>query len=72
MSNKKIIVKSERELEIMRPAGMVAAKVLDEISGFIRPGVTTKQVDEFAGEHETRLPLPIGGHPARCLDEAGG
>jgi methionyl aminopeptidase len=50
VSNKNIILKSERELEIMRPAGAIAAKVLDDISGFIRPGVTTKQVDEFAGE----------------------
>ncbi|MGA2868363.1 MAG: type I methionyl aminopeptidase [Verrucomicrobiota bacterium] len=32
----------------MRPAGAIAARVLDEIMGFIRPGVTTRQVDEFA------------------------
>ena len=32
----------------MRPAGAIAARVLDDIMGFIRPGVTTRQVDEFA------------------------
>ncbi|MGH7950704.1 MAG: type I methionyl aminopeptidase [Limisphaerales bacterium] len=32
----------------MRPACVVAAKVLDEIAAFIKPGVTTRQVDEFA------------------------
>ena len=32
----------------MRPACVVAGKVLEEISAFIKPGVTTRQVDEFA------------------------
>lgn len=32
----------------MRPACAVAAEVLEEIGAFIRPGITTKQVDEFA------------------------
>jgi methionyl aminopeptidase len=43
-----IILKSERDLELMRPACNVAAKVLNDVAGFIKPGVTTKQVDEFA------------------------
>jgi len=34
----------------MRPACVVAAKVLDEIAGYIKPGITTRQVDEFAAE----------------------
>jgi len=50
VSNRKPILKSERDLEIMRPAAAIAAQVLDEIAGFIRPGITTRQVDEFAGE----------------------
>ena len=32
----------------MRPACAVAAEVLEEIGAFIKPGLTTKQVDEFA------------------------
>ena len=32
----------------MRPACAVAGTVLDEIAAFIKPGVTTRQVDEFA------------------------
>ena len=32
----------------MRPACVVAGKVLEEIAAFIKPGLTTKQVDEFA------------------------
>ena len=35
-------------MKLMRPAGAIAARVLDDIMGFIRPGVTTRQVDEFA------------------------
>ena len=44
------LIKSERELEIMRVAGTIAAEVLEELAAFVRPGVTTRQVDEFAGE----------------------
>ena len=43
-----IILKSERDLELMRPACAVAGKVLAEICAFIKPGLTTRQVDEFA------------------------
>src|ERR1035438_5622773 len=43
-----IILKSERDLEAMRPACMVASSVLDDVAAFIRPGITTKQLDEFA------------------------
>ena len=43
-----IKLKSEADLKLMRPAGAIAARVLDDIMGFIRPGVTTRQVDEFA------------------------
>lgn len=50
MAGKKamIILKSERDLEAMRPACAVAATVLNEIASFIEPGITTEQVDEFA------------------------
>jgi len=45
-----IILKTERDLEAMRPACAVASAVLDEVAAFIRPGITTRQIDEFAGE----------------------
>jgi methionyl aminopeptidase len=48
-----IKLKSADDLKLMRPACMVAAAVLDEIAAFIRPGVTTKQVDEFAAAQIT-------------------
>jgi len=43
-----IILKTERDLELMRPACAVAATVLNEVAAFIQPGVTTKAVDDFA------------------------
>ena len=43
-----IILKNERDLEAMRPAGAVAGSVLEDVAGFIKPGVTTKEVDDFA------------------------
>ena len=43
-----IILKTERDLEAMRPACAVASLVLQEIGQFIQPGVTTAAVDAFA------------------------
>jgi len=43
-----IVLKSERDLEAMRPACAVAGAVLNDVSAFIQPGVTTKEVDDFA------------------------
>jgi len=46
--SKMIILKSERDLEAMRPACQVARAVLDEVSDFIVPGKTTREIDQFA------------------------
>ncbi|MGA2174707.1 MAG: type I methionyl aminopeptidase [Verrucomicrobiota bacterium] len=43
-----IILKTERDLETMRPACEVASTVLEEVGAFIQPGVTTREVDDFA------------------------
>jgi methionyl aminopeptidase len=43
-----IIVKSEHDIEAMRASGEVAAAVLEEVSAFIQPGVTTREIDEYA------------------------
>ncbi|HZI31181.1 MAG TPA: M24 family metallopeptidase, partial [Candidatus Binatia bacterium] len=45
-----IKLKSADDLKLMRPACLVAGTILDEIAGFIQPGVTTRQVDNFAAE----------------------
>ncbi|MGD0615670.1 MAG: type I methionyl aminopeptidase [Verrucomicrobiota bacterium] len=45
-----ILLKSERDLEAMRPACAIAGTVLDEVAALVKPGVTTEQVDRFAAE----------------------
>jgi methionyl aminopeptidase len=45
-----IILKTERDLEAMRPACAVAATVLEEVAMFIRPGITTKEIDQYAAD----------------------
>jgi methionyl aminopeptidase len=46
----RIILKTEQDLEAMRPAGAVAGAVLQEMAAFIKPGLTTREVDEFAAD----------------------
>jgi len=43
-----IILKSERDLEAMRPACAVAAAVLADVAAFVQPGQTTRELDEYA------------------------
>jgi methionyl aminopeptidase len=43
-------IKNDKEIESMRVAGAVANTVLKEVASFIRPGITTQEIDEFAGE----------------------
>jgi methionyl aminopeptidase len=45
-----IILKTRREIEIMREANRVVAKILHEIGQMIRPGVTTKELDSVAAQ----------------------
>ncbi|MCI2062636.1 MAG: type I methionyl aminopeptidase [Eubacteriaceae bacterium] len=40
-----IIVKSDHELELMRISGKVTAYILKELNDFIRPGITTLDID---------------------------
>ena len=42
-----IEIKSPEEIEKMRIAGRLTAKVLEAVTEFIRPGVTTMEVDTF-------------------------
>jgi methionyl aminopeptidase len=45
-----IKLKSADDLKLMRPAGLVAGKVLEDVAAFIKPGLTTRQIDNFAAE----------------------
>ena len=44
-----IILKNERDLEAMRPAcARWPVSVLDEVAAWVKPGVTTKEIDLYA------------------------
>ena len=43
-----IKIKTGHDLELMRSACAVTARVRDAIAAFVKPGITTRQVDEFA------------------------
>ncbi|NEO30650.1 MAG: type I methionyl aminopeptidase [Symploca sp. SIO3C6] len=43
-----IEIKSKREIEVMRQASMIVAKVLKEISEMVEPGMTTSDLDAYA------------------------
>lgn len=55
-----IIKKSSAEIEAMKEAGRISAKVLREVGKRVRPGVSTLELDQFA---ETLIRLE-GGIPA--------
>ena len=43
-----IIIKSPREITIMQEAGRVVAAVIEALTGTVKPGVTTGELDEVA------------------------
>jgi len=64
-----IIIKSQEEIELMKTAGTVTAEILNELSGFIRPGISTKDIDDFVEDYIIRnrmIPAFKGynGYPA--------
>jgi len=50
-----IIIKSKRELEVMRSAGRVVALVLTVLRDAVRPGMKTKELDAIAGQELVKL-----------------
>ncbi|MFB8339374.1 type I methionyl aminopeptidase [Bacillus altitudinis] len=61
-----IICKTPRELEIMREAGRIVALTHEELKKHIKPGISTKELDQIA-EHlittKSSTP-PLNGHPS--------
>ncbi len=46
-----IIVKSKDEIEIMAEAAMVAAEMLRDLPGFIKPGISTKDISDWVEDY---------------------
>lgn len=55
-----IMLKSERELELMRKAGRITAQILEEMCQMAKPGISTGELDKFA---EKRI-YELGAVPA--------
>lgn len=45
-----VTIKTEQEIEKMREAGRILAKVHEELAGIIRPGISTKEIDRKGEE----------------------
>lgn len=43
-----VSIKSDREIELMRDAGKILALVHNEVANYLKPGITTYEVDKFA------------------------
>lgn len=50
MTPRQVIIHSEREIPGIRLAAQAAARVLDELCAAVRPGMSTLELDELAGE----------------------
>jgi len=67
----RIVLKSAREIELMRAAGRLVYEILCELERRIRPGVTTADLDKVAGQMirdagATALFLGVRNPQARC------
>jgi len=50
-----ITLRSDREIERMRPAGRAVRQALELATSMVAPGVTTREIDEAVAEHYARL-----------------
>jgi methionyl aminopeptidase len=62
-----ITLKSPAEIEMMRTAGRLAAEVLDYITPFVQPGITTAELDrlchDYMVEVQGTIPAPLNYAP---------
>jgi methionyl aminopeptidase len=56
-----ISIKTAADVQGMRIAGRLASEVLDMLTGHVKPGITTEQLDQLAHDHIVKLQ---GGIPA--------
>jgi len=49
-----IHLKEDHEIEAMRLAGGVSSTVLREVAAFVQPGISTQEIDQYAGERISR------------------
>ena len=57
----KVIIKTPEEIEKMRELGRLVAEALDYIGQFVKPGVTTNEIDKLIYDYHVNVQ---GGYPA--------
>lgn len=61
-----VTIKNAEEIEKMRVAGRLAAEVLEMIEPYVKPGVTTEELDQichkFITETQQAIPAPLDYH----------
>jgi methionyl aminopeptidase len=65
------LILNELERDAMRKAGRVNAELMDQVRDFIKPGITTRDIDELVSSWTTRnghkcATLGYRGFPANC------
>lgn len=56
-----VIIKTPEEIEKMRELGRLAAEALDYIEDFVKPGVTTNEINQLIHDYHVNVQ---GGYPA--------
>ena len=64
-----IIIKSDQEIDLMRESGKVTGYILKELENFVKPGITTADINKFVEDTIRKagmIPtfLGYGGFPA--------
>ena len=58
-----IVIKTPADMDAMRTAGRLAAEVLDYITPFVKPGVTTGELDRLCHDYmvnvQATTPAPL-------------
>ena len=61
-----ITIKTQKEIEKMRIAGRLAAEVLEMIEPYVKPGMTTEELDRICHDYITNtqkaIPAPLNYH----------
>jgi methionyl aminopeptidase len=62
-----ITIKNDSDIEKMRVAGRLASEVLDFISGYVKPNITTEEIDRLCHDYmvnvQKTIPAPLNYAP---------
>ncbi len=60
------LIKTEKEIELLHTGGKILARILRELSAYVKPGVTTEDINDYAiklTEEYGVEPVLLGYHP---------